>query len=77
LGNFLIFCLRKVSKKLSNIEYSSWIKSLKTKIREAQNKVAFTINSQLLELYWELGKELALRQQDTNWGSKYIETTAK
>ena len=66
-----------MSKKLSNIEYSSWIKSLKTKIREAQNKVAFTINSQLLELYWELGKELALRQKDTNWGSKYIETTAK
>ncbi len=65
-----------MSEKLSNIEYLNWIKRLKTKIREAQNKVAFSINSQLLELYWELGRELALRQQNTNWGSNYIESTA-
>jgi len=66
-----------MGKELSNIEYINWIKSLKIKIREAQNKVTFSINSQLLELYWELGRELALRQRDTNWGSKYIEATAK
>lgn len=66
-----------MSKELPNIEYSSWIKSLKTKIRAVQNKVAFTINSQLLELYWELGRELALRQKDTSWGSKYMDATAK
>jgi len=66
-----------MSKKLPNIEYVSWIKSLKTKIRKAQNKVAFSINSQLLELYWELGRELALQQKNTEWGSNYIETTAK
>lgn len=66
-----------MDKKLSNIEYINWIKKLKVKIREAQNKVTFSINSQLLELYWELGRELALRQRDSNWGSKYIETTAK
>lgn len=66
-----------MSEKLPNIEYANWIKSLKTKIREAQNKVAFSINSQLLELYWELGRELAMRQKDTEWGSSYIESTAK
>ncbi len=66
-----------MSKELSNSEYLNWIKSLKTKIRKAQNKVAFSINSELLELYWELGRELALQQKDMNWGSKYIETTAK
>ncbi|MFK7981329.1 MAG: hypothetical protein AB8G86_15190 [Saprospiraceae bacterium] len=52
-----------MSKQLPNIEYSNWIKKLKIKIREAQNKVAFSINSQLLELYWELGRELAIRQK--------------
>ena len=52
-----------MSKQLPNIEYSNWIKNLKIKIREAQNKVAFSINSQLLELYWELGRELAMRQK--------------
>ena len=66
-----------MSKQLPNIEYSNWIKNLKIKIREAQNKVAFSINSQLLELYWELGRELAIRQKNTDWGSNYIETTAE
>jgi len=66
-----------MSKELLNTEYSNWIKTLKTKIREAQNKVAFTINSELLELYWELGRELTLRQKDSGWGSKYMEATAK
>ena len=55
-----------MSKQLPNIEYSNWIKNLKIKIREAQNKVAFSINSQLLELYWELGRELAMRQKNTS-----------
>ena len=65
-----------MSKKLPNVEFIGWIKELKAKIRKAQNKVAFSINSQLLELYWELGRELALRQQNSNWGSNYIEKTA-
>lgn len=66
-----------MTKKSLNTEYLSWIKTLKAKIKKAQNKVAFTINSQLLELYWELGKELTIRQEKSNWGSKYIEDTAK
>jgi predicted nuclease of restriction endonuclease-like (RecB) superfamily len=66
-----------MDKQPSNIEYINWIRSLKVKIREAQNKVTFSINSQLLELYWELGRELALRQKNTDWGSKYIENTAQ
>ena len=66
-----------MGKELENKEYINWINSLKLKIRKAQNKVAFTINSQLLELYWELGRELTVKQQDSSWGSKFIERTAK
>lgn len=66
-----------MSNELSNPEYLAWIKDLKTKVREAHNKVAFTINSQLLELYWELGRELTSRQKERDWGSKYIEAAAK
>lgn len=66
-----------MSEKLQNIDYVNWLNSLKTKIRKAQNKIAFSINAQLLELYWELGKELAIQQKNTSWGSNYIESTAK
>ena len=57
-------------------EYDSWINALKSKIHAARTKVALTINSQLLELYWEIGKDISERQSASNWGSKLIEQVA-
>lgn len=57
-------------------DYFHWIVDLKSKIHAAQTKVALTINSQLLELYWEIGKDISERQENTDWGSKFIEQTA-
>lgn len=57
-------------------DYFHWINHLKSKIHAAQTKVALTINSQLLELYWEIGKDISERQENTDWGSKFIEQTA-
>lgn len=57
-------------------DFYNWIAELKIKIHSAQTKVALTINSQLLELYWEIGKDIAQRQENAEWGSKFIEQTA-
>ena len=57
-------------------KYKFWIENLKSKIHSARTKLALTINSQLLELYWEIGEEIVERQENTNWGSKFIEQTA-
>ncbi|MFV0554002.1 MAG: YhcG family protein [Mangrovibacterium sp.] len=46
---------------------------MKSKIQSARVKVALSINSQLLELYWEIGKDILERQQEKRWGSKFIE----
>lgn len=57
-------------------EYYEWINDLKSKIHAARTKVALTINSQLLELYWEIGKDISERQRQSDWGSKLIEQVA-
>lgn len=57
-------------------DYKGWINTLKSKIQSAQTKVALSINSQLIELYWELGKELSFKLQNANWGSKVIDQIA-
>jgi len=44
---------------------------------DARNKLAFSLNSQILELYWEIGKEIAEKQQRSVWGSSLVETVAK
>lgn len=62
--------------KISFSEYNDWIKSLKSKIHAAKRKIALSINSQLLELYWEIGKDILEKQENSNWGSKLIERTS-
>lgn len=57
-------------------EFLVWIKDLKSKIRRSQNQLAFSINKQLLELYWEIGKELSKMSLEKSWGTRYIEATA-
>ena len=57
-------------------EFNQWIEDLKQKIHSARRKVALSINSQLLELYWELGKEIVAKQNKSNWGSNFIENIA-
>jgi predicted nuclease of restriction endonuclease-like (RecB) superfamily len=57
-------------------EFSHWIKELKSKIHEARRKVAFTINSQIIELYWDLGRSITDKQEKSEWGSNFIDKTA-
>lgn len=54
-------------------DYKNWIESLKAKISSAKNKVAVTVNTQLIELYWEIGKEISKKSLISNWGSGVIE----
>ena len=56
-----------------NIEFASWINSLKKKVQSARQKIAFSINSQLLELYWEIGKDVDSKLKSSNWGTNIID----
>jgi predicted nuclease of restriction endonuclease-like (RecB) superfamily len=57
-------------------DFSAWITALKAKIRTARNKLAFSLNTQILELYWEIGREIAEKQEKSGWGSGFIERIA-
>src|SRR5258708_5456869 len=58
-------------------QYSEWITDLKGRIQSAQVKAALTVNRQLLELYWELGKEIYEKQKTAEWGDGLIEQLSK
>jgi hypothetical protein len=49
-------------------QYKKWIVELKDKIRTTQIKAAMTVNKELLNLYWELGREIYEKQEKANWG---------
>ena len=62
-----------------NIEntYQNWIKNLKNRIAEARHKAALSLNTALIELYWHIGKEITLKEENAEWGSGFIERLSR
>ncbi len=58
-------------------DYKNWLAELKSKIRSAQLKAAIAVNSALIVFYWELGKMIADKQSQTQWGDKIIDLISK
>lgn len=56
-------------------DYKNWILDLKKKIQSTQLKAALSVNSVLIEFYWEIGKSIS--EKENIWGSKLIEQTSK
>jgi predicted nuclease of restriction endonuclease-like (RecB) superfamily len=63
--------------KIINDEYRIWLQSIKSKIRSTQIKAAITVNQELIQFYWELGKMIVEKQAESSWGDKIIEQLAK
>lgn len=61
----------------ANEAYRQWLTELKTTIRARQIKAALAVNTELIRLYWELGKSIVLQQEAHGWGSKVIPQLAK
>lgn len=54
-------------------DYKDWINNLKGKVQSTQSKVALSVNQTVLELYWEIGKEIEIKLKSANWGTKIID----
>ncbi len=54
-------------------DYQELLQNLKKQIRNAQIKAALSVNRELVLLYWQLGKQILLKQQQEGWGTKVIE----
>ena len=44
---------------LDTSDYKNWLQTLKGKIQQSQIKAAIQVNSELLRLYWRIGKAIA------------------
>ena len=57
--------------------YAAVLEAVKERIRTAQLKAALAVNSELVMLYWSIGREIMERQDKEGWGSKVVERLAK
>ena len=53
--------------------YPELLRSLKAQIRAARVKASLAVNQELIQLYWEIGREILERQERLGWGSKVID----
>ncbi len=54
-------------------DYAKWLMQLKTDILLSRNNgLALAVNSELIQLYRRIGREILERQQTQGWGAKVI-----
>jgi len=58
---------------VSTNEYHHWLENNKLKIKTAQLKVAVSANAQIIELYWDLAKDILQKQKEAAWGDAILE----
>jgi predicted nuclease of restriction endonuclease-like (RecB) superfamily len=61
----------------TNSEYKNWLIELKANIKRSQIKAALAVNSELIQLYWDLGKQIVEKQEHAQWGSGFIDQLSK
>ena len=68
--------VQKEMMLFSSKEYESTLADLKKQVRECQLKAAIVVNRELIKLYWRIGRTIVERQEDSGWGTKFIEKLA-
>lgn len=63
---------------ITNIaDYKAFLNSVQRRIQESQLKAVLAVNSELISLYWEIGKMLFEKMQNEGWGAKTIDRLAQ
>ena len=50
-------------------QYSQWIKDISVRFKQSQIKAACKVNQELLKFYWELGREISIKEKENTYGS--------
>jgi predicted nuclease of restriction endonuclease-like (RecB) superfamily len=56
----------------ASADYKAWVVELKSRLRSMQLKAAVSVNSVLLEFYWELGADIVDREKNRIWGDGFL-----
>lgn len=59
------------------VGYEPLVDDLKHLIQEKQYHVLKTINSETINLYWEIGEEIYRQQQENGWGKSIVQVLSK
>jgi predicted nuclease of restriction endonuclease-like (RecB) superfamily len=58
-------------------DLKQWLVDLKARIRQSQIKAMVKVNSEMLRLYWDLGRDIVVRQMESVFGNNFFEQLSK
>ena len=58
------------------VGYHAFLAEVKARIVGARTRALLAVNSELIQLYWEIGHEILAREQREGWGAKVIDHLA-
>lgn len=56
--------------------YAEFLDDLKGRVRSAQVKAAVAVNTELIQLYWDIGRAIVERQRRDGWGKAVVDRLA-
>jgi predicted nuclease of restriction endonuclease-like (RecB) superfamily len=56
--------------------YAVWLAELKSAITASRHRAVVVVNTELVRLYWKLGRDILERQAKLGWGAKIIDRLA-
>ena len=57
-------------------DYPEFLDQLKQRVRQSQTKAALSVNRELIQLYWDVGRQIVERQEQEGWGKSVIDRLA-
>ena len=64
-------------KNIDSNTFAIFLKEIKKKIYSAKSKAILSANRLMIELYFEIGKEIVIKQETLGWGKSVVEQMSK
>ena len=66
-----------IKNLIQDSNYRTWLEDIKSRVRSAQLKASVRVNTTFLDLYWDIGADIVIKQAQTKWGDGLIAQMGK
>ena len=61
-----------IGDKAAIKRYGDLLADIKTRIMQARNRAVMSANAEMVRMYWDVGRMVALKQDTEGWGAAVI-----
>lgn len=61
---------------VTDADYVQWFSDVKKRFRESQARAIVKVNSEMLEFYWSIGRDLVMLRAESRWGAGVVKQFA-